>query len=261
MPKLFIITLLLASAYGHTCSWVNSNTFCGQAEKLAAEGAAGQAIVRLQGEAVRWEEKVDGTFYAPVFRVRILRSEAGPFRTGEVIYLWSGDAWDCNGPIDYLEPGEEYLVGFPAVPTDRTSVTELAPNTPEGLYTLWGFGGLVHRIYERDGQDVVHPVEFDGKAVTVDRLLAHIAPCHGGIDPQLALFPNPAKEWVRATFPEQRVLGADVFDGRGRLVATGLSAVGPTTLLTIDVRNWPAGMYYLSLRLEDALYRRRFLVH
>ncbi|WP_157974289.1 T9SS type A sorting domain-containing protein [Lewinella sp. IMCC34183] len=261
MLRLLLLTFLLASTSGRSCSWVTVDTFCGRAEELAEAGAAQQAVVRLRGEAVRWEEQADGSSYAPVFQVRILESEAGPFRAGEVIYLWSGDGWDCNGPIDYLEPGVEYLVGFPAVPTNRTSVTQLPPNTPEDLYTLWGFGGLVYRIIHQNGQDVVHPVEFDGKPVPVNRLLAHIAPCHDGIDADLALYPNPATEWVQATFPEQRVMGLEVFDGRGRLVVTGDAGTGPTTLLRLDVRSWPSGMYYLTLRLEDGLYRRRFLVH
>ena len=260
---LYYTCLFLLSWPAGACDWTATMTFCEGSRSAASRPGVEQAVVRLRGLEILSQLKPDGSLYAPVFRAQVIESYGGQFTRGQILHLWTGDDWDCNGPVDYLEPGTEYIVGFPDTLTDRSTVTELSPDAPADLYHFWGWSNLVHRIWTHNGEDFVYPQEFGQEAVSIPRLIAAITKCQPNVSfqPSVAIFPNPATDWLRATFGSQRVLSSAIYDLHGRFTHKLPAPADPTEFQEYDVRWLPPGPYVLHLHLEQGLTRHRFLVH
>ena len=254
---------LLSSAPVPGCDWIATATFCETARQLEREDGTGLAILRVIGQGISHQRKPDSTYYAPLFQVRILEDYTGGYAVGQVITLWSGDHWDCNGPIDYFTEGEEYLVGFPDRLTNTDAVTELPPGEHDGLYQLLGFGNLTYPL-TWDGRQSrsIQTVEYG--QIEPDRYIERILSCSEfGKGSNVSVYPVPSSGVVRVRIENQSINEAIVYDAVGRrMLSTGtnplINILDPT--LVIPSQELPPGTYVVSLRTNVSTYRRKFII-
>lgn len=259
MRFLFTFCLILSvTLTAQACSFFTRAEFCPLAESLEDRRGVGQSVVHLIGEEVIQERRPDGTYFAPVFRVRVIEALEGRFRAGDVFHLWTGDDWNCNGPVDYIEPGREYIIGFPDSLTDQRIVTELMPDAPEDLYNLWGWGALVYRLNNFSTPPSVETQEYG--RVTIEKLRNHIDDCHPDIrDLTISVYPNPTDGWVSVHSPGNTSLGIRIFDQAGRYVGSYKQETLVGERLNFSIDELPAGVYHLIVETEFGNYSRRVI--
>ncbi|MFT6000891.1 MAG: hypothetical protein ACI81P_003356 [Neolewinella sp.] len=252
------LLLLIIPATAFPCTFINTAEFCPLARSLESRAGVNHAVVHFIGEDIIYDQRSDGAYYAPIYRVRVLNTLYGHFRAGDVIYLWTGDDWDCNGPVDYIEPGQEYVIGFPDSLTDQTIVSELTPNAPQPLYNLWGWGALVYPVRSTPTGTIINTLEYGEQSLT--EFSKSIDKCHPEQpDIDLTLYPNPTVDQLTITSTEVSIKTVEIYDQRARFLSQHQYTPMTTDEVSLSVGHLPAGIYHVIVRTGIGSYYRRIV--
>lgn len=255
--RIFAFLLILIFPFtAFACSFINTAEFCPLARSLESRAGVNHAVVHLIGEDIIYDQRSDGSSYAPIFRVRILNTLQGHFSAGDVIFLWTGDDWDCNGPVDHIEPGQEYIIGFPDSLTDKTIVSELIPNPPRDLYNLWGWGSLVYRVHPTPLGLTINTLEYGEQ--NLSEFSNSIEDCHPEqpeID--LNLYPNPTADQLSIASTKVSINTVEIYDQGARLLGEHHYAPTAPNEISFSLSHMPVGIYHVVVRTATGSYFRR----
>lgn len=77
----------------------------------------------------------------------------------------------------------------------------------------------------------------------------------------LTVFPDPANDHIRITWPDLDVISLEVYDACGRRVSSESGALRGLRQFDMDVSDWSDGLYTVSVHHRDGFLSRRFVKH
>ena len=275
MRSLLIVTLFfLFSSTASACSCLFTNDFCSYVSMMAAWDTTGTntVVARVRLREIRLPEP-----YVPLYDFAIEEVLLGRYGE-ENISLVGQNGFNCNGPYERLETGEELIIVF----GENEFWRDYGRDSLNNPYPVSVFPGCGESYLKVVGSEAVGQVTEELLSVRLTSVGDQLAECLPADHPLLtegepevvvgeapfaiSVYPNPAQgRFTVLADATARVRLVELYTIRGRFVGSVTpscrAADGcPEWPVEVPVPNLPAGVYYVVVWAEKASVRQKIVI-
>jgi len=264
--KYLVALLLLLPTFAQACDCGLVENFCEYADNYF-EWTEGQTVVaRARLKNFRTPD-VNGNL--PLFDFVLTEIISGEYSGSSTVSLLGQDGGNCNGPLEDIFVGGEYIIFFPK--SDRfSSAYGIQPGdftNPFPIHDLPGCGPATLAI---SSNRVSGPITAGINSLSYEQLVLQVRECVGEeytfdnpalsqpID--LEIFPNPASESFTICLPATPIYDISLYDLSGRLISRENLDGTPIEQHNVNVNQLPAGVYHLVMETDGARIKERVVV-
>ncbi|WP_273447027.1 T9SS type A sorting domain-containing protein [Neolewinella agarilytica] len=264
--KYLIYLLLLLPTAGQACSCFFTEYFCDYAVSYYEWSGEDVTIVRAQFV----EYRLAGGGYAPLYDVKVREVISGTAEVGRTYSLLGQDGGNCNGPINSLNEGAEYIIIF--VNRDGFFSSYSNIDLSANPYPVRDFPGCGPSALHVTGHIVNGKIAEGTSRAPFSAFKNQLAQCVGpdviisDAEPNYPKFidatiaPNPASESFRVLFEPTPIGIVDLYDINGRLVSREDLGKSEISEHTVNVSQLPAGVYLLVMETDGVRIKKRVVV-
>jgi hypothetical protein len=235
--------------------------------------------IQVEGDTVLCNGDCDGMLTCaaiggtPAYSYLWSNGATGDSISGLCPGTYSATIVDANGCIisETVAVVEPTAISLSETHTDATfansndgSGTVTASGGTPGYTYLWTPGG--HTTATADsllpGIYTVAVTDSNGCSDTITVVIGFLVGTAGPVSQELQLFPNPAREQVRLTWTlaEAHVVRVELLDISGRILKQHAFTASQYLDARLDLREYPAGIYFFRATAGDAVETRRFTI-
>lgn len=150
------------------------------------------------------------------------------------------------------EPVVQKIDSIKLIEAIRCPISEIV-ELPEANFVLDEVDTIEAEVNETNRLATLDEADVMNENATVPK--PHFVRVNLGSD--FKVFPVPSNDFVNITSANDRPFNMDVFDGNGKKIH---AIVNSTRLYTLDVSNYPGGVYYLLIRVDGKAVETKKIV-
>jgi len=264
--KYLIYLLLFLPAVGQACSCFFTEYFCDYAANFYEWSPDDVTIVRARFV----EHRLVGGGYAPLYDIRVKEVISGTAEAGRTYSLLGQDGGNCNGPINRLQEGADYIVMF--VNKEGYFSAFSGVDLSDNPYPVRDFPGCGPSALPAEGRTITGKIAEGVSRASLATFKERLSECIGPdfiiAEPETnypkvieaTVSPNPASESFRVSFEPTPIGIVDLYDITGRLVIRDNLRNLEVSEHTINVKQLPSGVYLLVMETDGIRIKKRVVV-